>query len=343
MTAVERFDRYQREHPWLSVPLAVIYKFADDQGNLLTALMTYYAFLAVLPLLLLSTTILGFVLHHHPHLLHEILDSAVGQFPVVGDQLADPHGVTGSGAGLVIGIVGTLYGSLGFAQAIQNAMNVIWRVPRNRRPNPIWSRLRGLLIIGTIALTGAATTTLTIIGANVHDLPLVLRILLEIGIFGFNCGLFTVAFRFATARDLSLAQTVPGAIGAAVIWQVLQLGANVYVKHVVHGASAVNGVFALVFGLIAWLYLQSLVVVLAAEYNTVRSGKFYPRAVMTIFTDDVDLTDADHRVYAEQVAAQRAKGFQIIEVTYDADGDGLPDGGFVRRIEARPRRSENDA
>jgi YihY family inner membrane protein len=336
VSIVERLDRYQRAHPRVSVPIAVVYKFVDDQGNYLTALMTYYAFLAVLPLLLLSTTILGFVLSSHPHLLHEILDSAVGQFPVVGNQLADPRGVTGSGLGLGVGIVGTIYGSLGFAQAIQNAMNVIWRVPRNRRPNPILSRLRSLVLLGTIALAGAGTTALTIIGTNLNGLPILATLGIEVGTLVVNTALFTVAFRFATAKDVTVRQTLPGAVGASFIWLFLQLGATAYVQHVVQAATATNGVFALVLGLVAWLYLQSLVVVLAVEYNTVRSGKFYPRALMTIFTDDVDLTDADHRVYAEQIEAQRSKGFQIIEVSYDADRDGVPDDGFVRRTE-RPQ------
>ena len=330
MSIVERLDRYQRAHPRVAMPIAVIYKYADDQGNYLTALMTYYAFLAVLPLLLLSTTILGFVLSSHPHLLHEILDSAVGQFPVVGNQLADPRGVTGSGLGLGVGIVGTIYGSLGFAQAIQNAMNVVWRVPRHRRPNPILSRLRSLVLLGAIGLANAGTSALTIAGTS---LPALATVGVEIGTFVVNTALFTVAFRFATAKDVTFRQVLPGALGASFVWLFLQLAAGAYVEHVVHSATAVNGVFALVFGLVAWLYLQSLVVVLAVEYNTVRSGRFYPRALMTIFTDDVALTDADHRVYAEQIEAQRAKGFQIIEVSYDADGDGVPDDGFVKRIE----------
>src|SRR3954462_5334240 len=102
MTFVERLARFQRSPPRAGLPIAVVYKFADDQGNYLAALITYYGFLSIFPLLLLSSTILNFVLEGEPGLQHRVLDSALGQLPVVGTQLADPHGVSGSGMGIVI-------------------------------------------------------------------------------------------------------------------------------------------------------------------------------------------------------------------------------------------------
>src|ERR1700710_2273499 len=94
-TLTERFDGFQRRHIWLGFPLAVIYKFTDDQGPFLAALLTYYGFLSLFPLLLLLTTILGYLLQHDPHLQMRILDSALGQFPLIGNDL--PRGrLTGS-------------------------------------------------------------------------------------------------------------------------------------------------------------------------------------------------------------------------------------------------------
>ena len=107
MSVIERLDRFQRGHPRTGMPIAVVYKFVDDQGSYLAALITYYGFLSIFPLLLLSSTILSFVLEGHPGVQHELLDSALGQFPIVGNQLADPAGMTGSGIGLVIGILGS--------------------------------------------------------------------------------------------------------------------------------------------------------------------------------------------------------------------------------------------
>ena len=76
------------------------------------------------------------------------MNSALAEFPVIGSQLRDNvHSLKGSGVGLAVGILGTLYGCLGVAGATQNAFNRAWAVPRNRRPNPITSRLRSLLLL----------------------------------------------------------------------------------------------------------------------------------------------------------------------------------------------------
>jgi YihY family inner membrane protein len=317
MTVVERVDRFQRSHPRAGLPIAVVYKFADDQGNYLAALITYYAFLSIVPLLLLSSTVLGFVLQAAPHLQHELLDSALGQFPVVGAQLAQPRGIRGSGLALAIGILGTLWGGLGAAQAAQNAMNTIWRVPRNSRPNPITSRVRSLLLLAVVGLAVIGTTGLAALGSTFGGFGVGTKILIGIATFALNAAVFTLAFRVATARAVSIRQTAPGAIAAAVVWQVLQYVGAIYVGHVVRGASEVNGVFALVLGLVAWLYLESMTVVLAVEYNSVRALRLYPRALLTPFTDDVELTRADRRTYTQQAKAARAKGFEQINVEFD--------------------------
>jgi membrane protein len=321
MGFVERLDRFQRSHPRAGLPIAVVYKFADDQGNYLAALITYYGFLSIFPLLLLSSTILNFVLEGDPELQRQVLDSAVGQLPIVGTQLADPHGMSGSGVGLAIGILGTLYGGLGVALAAQNAMNTIWRVPRNSRPNPLASRLRGLGLLSVIGLAVLATTALAALGSIFDGFGLGTKIVIGIGTFVLNAAVFTTAFRIATARPITLWQTVPGAVAAALIWQVLQYVGAFYVGHVVKNATEINGVFALVLGLIAWIYLESIIVVLAVEYNTVRSLGLYPRALMTPFTDDVELTPADEASYTQQAEAARAKGFEEITVDFDLPPD----------------------
>lgn len=317
MSVVERVDRFQRSHPRAGLPIAVVYKFVDDQGNYLAALVSYYGFIAIVPLLLLSSTILSFVLQGNPALQQQLLDSAVGQFPVVGAQLAQPHGISGSGLGLAVGIVGTIYGGMGVAQAAQNAMNTIWRVPRNERPNPLTSRLRSLLLLAIVGLAVLGTTALAALGSTVDLFGSGMKVVIGLLTLLVNTLVFTTAFRVATAREITMRQTVPGAFGAALVWQILQYVGAYYVQHVVAKASDVNGVFALVLGLVAWIYLESVVVVFAAEFNTVRSLRLYPRALLTPFTDDVELTKADERSYTEQAQAQRAKGFEEIEVRFE--------------------------
>ncbi|WP_260115308.1 YhjD/YihY/BrkB family envelope integrity protein [Ornithinimicrobium sp. INDO-MA30-4] len=75
----------------MGYPIAVIYKFVDDQGIYLAALITYYGFLSLFPLLLLLSSVLGFLLTNQPALQEAILDSAARQIPVIGSEIATPR------------------------------------------------------------------------------------------------------------------------------------------------------------------------------------------------------------------------------------------------------------
>lgn len=326
-------DGFQRRHRWVGFPLAVVYKFADDQGSYLTALITYYGFLSLFPLLLLLVTILGFVLHGDPHLQARLLDSALAQFPVLGTQLRDSvHARTGgSSLALVIGILGTLYGCLGAAQATQNALNRVWAVPRNRRPNPITSRLRSLLLVvvlgvGVVATTGLSglTTGAGAFGATIPGELLAVGILLAVLV---NIAMFMFAFRVLAAREVATRDLRVGAIAAGVGWEVLQLLGTYLVGHVLKGTRETYGVFALVLGLIAWIYLLALVTVLAAEVSVVAQRRLWPRALLTPFTDDVQLTDADERAYTAYAESERHKGFERIDVDFAPPADAPHDRG----------------
>ncbi len=315
---IARLDAFQRRHPAVGFPLAVLYKFFDDQGSYLAALIAYYGFVSLFPLLLLSTTILGFVLQGDPALQREILDSALSQFPVIGADLGTPDVIGGGATGVVIGIVGSLYGGLGVATAIQNAMNVAWAVPRNSRPNPFKSRGLSVVLLLIVGLSVIATTALTALATAAAVVPALVigaSVLL-------NAGVFVVAFRFAAARPLSVRDVAPGAITAAVAWQALQSFGAAYVQNVVQGSSATNGTFALVLGLLAFLYLASFVVVLCVELNVVRVEGLHPRALLTPFTDDVELTRGDERAYTGLARKERTKGFERVDVTFDDDDDG---------------------
>lgn len=328
MSVTARLDRFQRRHPGAGFPLAVIYKYSDDQGNYLAALITYYAFVSLFPLLLLLTTILAFVLRGDPHLQRQILHSTLRQFPVIGDQISGPKGLQGNGIGITVGILGSLYGGLGVAQAAQYAMNVAWGVPRNERPNPLKARGRSLLLLGTVGIGVISTTVLSALGTSAHafgaDFGGGLKLLLTVASVVVNAALLLLGFRIATARDVSWGDIAVGALMAAVFWQLLQTLGTAYVGHIVKNSTATNGVFALVLGLIAWIYLTAVAVVFCVEVNVVRSMQLYPRSLLTPFTDDVQLTDADEEAYTSQARAQRAKGFQTVDVSFEPDDESAP-------------------
>jgi YihY family inner membrane protein len=322
MRVTRWLDRFQQRHPVLGFPIAVIYKFTEDQGPYLAALITYYGFLSLFPLLLLLASVLGFVLQDDPGLQVRILDSTLSQFPLIRQQLNEPQGLRGSTAAVVVGGLVALYGALGVAQALQNAVNVSWAIPRNNRPNPVRARLRSMLLLLTAGFAVVATTVLSVLGgaANEGLFSEGGALLVTCSAIAVNTLIFAVAFRIAVAAKVSLRDVLPGAVTSAVIWQFLQLFGTAYVTNVVNDTSSAYGAFAFVLGLLAWIFFAALGVVLSIEINVVRTKRLYPRSLLTPFTDNVDLTHADQRVYADAAAAQRHKEFQAVEVTFEHGG-----------------------
>jgi membrane protein len=324
MGVADAVDGFQRRHRVVGFPIAVFYKFFDDQGVYLAALITYYGFLSLFPLLLLLASVLGFVLRNDPELQQRILDSTISQFPVIGDQLRDPGSLDGSGVAVVVGAIVAVYGALGVAQAVQNALNIAWAVPRNDRPNPVKARLRSLLIILTGGVAVIATTSVSVLagtlGASDGVLSSEAAVPASLAAVVANAVVFSVVFRIATATRLRIRDVLPGAVLVAVLWQLMQLFGTAYTTGVVKDSTPTYGVFALVLGLLGWTFLVALGVVFSVELNVVLSKQLYPRALLTPFTDDVDLTPADRRAYADAARAQRHKGFEDVAVTFEHDG-----------------------
>jgi uncharacterized BrkB/YihY/UPF0761 family membrane protein len=205
-------------------------------------------------------------------------------------------------------------------------MNTVWAVPRNSRPNPLKARRRSLELLAAAALGMVGTTGLTILGSGgagalgeaTRTLALAASVVIGVAVAIF-------AFRFAPARRLSTRDVLPGAVTAGVSWQLLQTFGVIYVRAVVRHASATNGLFAIVLGLLAFLYLTAAAVLLSAEINVVHVSGLYPRSLLTPFTDNVVLTRADRRTYTRQAKAQRSKGFEHVQVSFEPPADADAD------------------
>jgi YihY family inner membrane protein len=319
---VREVDRYQRRHPIVGFPIAVVYKYFDDHGPYLAVIQTYYAFIAIFPLLLISSSILGFVLQDDPELRDRLLNSALSQIPIVGDQLGRPEGLRGSASAIVVGSAVSVYGGLGVGQAFQHAANIAWSVPRNSRTNAVLQRFRSvvLLAFGGLGVLALAITSLLLanpatVGVEASHLAWLSRLA---GI-AVTLLIFTGLYRIVGSRRVPPQAVLPGAAFAVVCWQALQIGGSTFVSQVVTKAttSQMNQTFALVLGLFAFLFLVSAMVVVGHEINVVAYQRLYPRALLTPFTDNVSLTEADRRAYTRYAKSQRHKGFQSIETRFD--------------------------
>lgn len=289
-------DRMQRDRPWIGVLVATWKKFSDDRAGNLAALFAYYAFASIFPLLLVAVTVLGVIASKNravgDHLLH-----ALHQYPVIGTELSGSmkHGLNGTGLALVLGILLTLFGARGIANAMQNALNSVWEVPLFRRPRFPRNLLRSLGLIAvigpgqiiTIALSTVAGGSAHLGGAGGQVAAIVVSLIL-------NVGLFWLGFRIATAAEVATRDLRLSAILAAITWQILQVVGGAFVKH---ASNSAYGTFGIVLGLLTWFYLQAQITLYVAELNVVRARKLWPRALVPPPPTEADLQA--YQLYAE--------------------------------------------
>jgi YihY family inner membrane protein len=316
---VRRVDRFQQRHAVIGFPWAVLQKFGNDQAGSKAALMAYYGLFALFPLLLLFTTILGFVLSGDPALRHQLINSALGNFPVIGDQLrSEAHPLRGNTVALAFGIAGTIYGSLGIGLASQNAMNTVWNIPYVRWPN-IWKRyLRTFGIIGILGLTSLTSTVLAAFTTAVaHGAGAV--IVGAAAAAAVNFGLFLLAFMVLTAEQLRVRDVVLGAAIASVFWEALQLAGTWYVSRALRHAGPVYGFFAVVIALLSWLAFGAQLVLWAAEINVVRRYHLWPRSIT-----QPPLTKADRLVFRRLARMEVRRPEMTITTSFTAEADKDP-------------------
>ena len=270
------FDRFQQRHKSLAIPMAVIKKFSDDSGGSLAALVAYYAFFSLFPLLLVMVTILGFIFQHDLSAQEAIKKSVLAQFPVF-HQTIGLNKLTGKVASLVIGLIVSLLGGLGVTQAARNAFDQVWAVPRKDRADFFMSRLRGLALITVLGLLFLVATAVTGFTSGIHG-PAGKVAAIVVGLVVNFC-LFLAAFRFLTSASVPTRCLWVGVSIAAVFWELLQFFGGYYVNHVLRHTSPLGSQFATVIGLIVFLHLGGQATLYAAEINVVVARRLWPRGL----------------------------------------------------------------
>jgi membrane protein len=307
---LQSIDRRQQKSRHIGFIAAVFKKFSDDQAGQLAALISYYAFVSLFPLLLVFVTILGFALNGDPEEQRKIEEGTLGQIPLISDRLQG-HSFTGSTPALVIGIVLAILAGMGITNAAQSAFNRIWSVPYKHRPDFFHARLRSLAtlaLLGTLAIISAVAGGF--VGSTSHPVFTVVAGVLVA--FTFNLALFMAAFKLLCAAHLTWRQLLPGVITASVFWQLLQHLGGYYVDHQLKHFQPLYGVFGLVLGLLAWLYLGAQLTILAAEVNVVRSRRLWPRSFFS-----PPLLEADKRALRSAAATQERFAEQSVEVSFE--------------------------
>ncbi|HEY1827760.1 MAG TPA: YhjD/YihY/BrkB family envelope integrity protein [Acidimicrobiales bacterium] len=313
-----KVDAWQRRTPPVAVAFAVNKKFGDDSLGLMVVALGWYGFLAIYPLLLVVVTVLGYV---GVSSLGSGLVQTLHQFPVVGNQFNPEHAghnLHGSIAGLVIGLVGLVYGATGVMQTAQTAMAQAWNVPKFDRPGfvPRLGRsLLGLIVIGGSFVVNAA------IGAYAtgsSEAPWE-RVLALIGMLILNALAYFGAFRVLTPKEVSTRSLLPGAIFGAVGFTTLITVGSGLVDHQLRHSSSTYGQFGAVIGLVGFLLLLGRISLFGAELNPVLARHLWPRALVAR-----NLTDADRAVLRAQANETRQHADSVVDVGFSVDDSVAP-------------------
>lgn len=294
-------------------------KYGNDQAGGKAVVVAYYALFSLFPLLLLLTTILGFVLDGDPRLQRDVLNSALANFPVIGTQLRSAtHPLTGSALALVVGILGTLYGVQGVGQAALNAMHTVWNVPYRSWPNFWLRRLRGFVVLAALGLGTVVATVLTSV------IPVVVPGALAaaasvVAAAAVNFAVFTTAFVVLTSERLGWRDVAVGAGLATAFWEALQALGGWYVRRELAHATPVYGTFALVIALMSFLFLAAQLTLLAAEINVVRRYRLWPRTIT-----QPPLSDGDRRTFLRLAAMEERRPEEHVDAAFSSDADRDP-------------------
>lgn len=316
---VRRFDRYQQRHPVLAIPIAVAQKYGNDQAGGKAVIIAYYGLFALFPLLLLMATVLGFVLNGHPAVQHRLLSSALGNFPIISTQLqSDTHALKGSVLAVVVGSLGTIYGAQGLGQSAVNAMNTVWNVPFKSWPNFFGRRLRGYFWLAVLGLATVGSTTVAGFGTTWLHGPLAW--FWTTGVSSVvNFGVFLVVFKVLTSEPVGWRQIWLGVVLATVFWEALQTVGGYYVRNQLAHANATYGFFAIVIGLLSWLFVAAQLTLYAAEVNVVRTHHLWPRSLT-----QPPLTQADRAVFVRLAMMEERRPEVRVSVSFTTDADRQP-------------------
>lgn len=231
------------------------------------AVLAYFGVLTIFPLMMAGTTILGFVLEDNPDLQEDIIDSAVGQIPLIGQDIEDNAGeITGSWWALIIGLGIALWSSMKAFLGVQMALDDTWELPVDDRDKMPKKRLRALVGIVVIGLAQVATVALAGIVAQA-GLPAFGNVGITLGTAAINAAVTATMYRYLTSKDVPWGDVWPGAIWCAVWFTVLQIFGTRIMTDVIDSAQEVYGTFAGLLALMTWISLYALITLVGAELN----------------------------------------------------------------------------
>jgi membrane protein len=291
-----RMDSAQRKSRSAAVAVATFKKFQEDRSTRMASMIAFWAFFSVFPLFLLLVSVLGFVLpgSTKANVLHHV----ASLFPML-----DPNTVghlSGSVWSIVLGGVTALWSGTAVMRSIEFAFNSVWEIPMTERPKMAEQMRRAFQALATI---GVGLVVSTIISGFVtgQDNGVNLGVGGRIGGYvlaaALDVGLFMVAFRMLTDRQITFRDVLPGALLSGITFWILEQLSSFIISRRLNHAQATYGHFATVITILWWFYLQAVITMLGAQLNVVLHHGLHPRSLT-----GKDHTEADKKTleaYAE--------------------------------------------
>ncbi|HSH55258.1 MAG TPA: YihY/virulence factor BrkB family protein [Candidatus Limnocylindrales bacterium] len=272
------FDAFQQRHTAFAFPVAVVKRYGDDQAGKQAALITYYGFLSLFPLLLLLITVLGIIMNNNPKLQAEILSTVLQTFPALGDDLQRNVGsARASGLALVLQTLVLLYGARGFANILQETFNNLWHVDKEHRPGFVGDNLRSIGMMLAVGVGIIASTVLSFVLQSILNTGPITTLLLTLFNAAVVFGLFLVVFRLGTSNTINTRKLVLGAAIASIGTIIVQHFGGYIMSQQLPKLNSSYGSFAITLGILFWMYLQSQVIMYAIEITTVRTQRDWPK------------------------------------------------------------------
>jgi membrane protein len=276
---------------WVKLIGRTFLKWQQDECLEMGAALAYYAVFSLFPLILVSLSIVGFLLGPDTGAYDQILKVARDALPpdayqVVQATLLQLH--TGSTSASIIGFVILLFIASGFFGALSRSFDKIWHVhPRHRNTNDvrdialnfIWQRLFAfLLVIGASGLVFASmlsnialdTLQRLLEGVNNHVTRFTIDQLQLLPWFRVGGAFITLTlvvmllYKILPSTRVAWRDIWPGAIFTAVLWIILQ---QLISNSVISLGSRFRsyGVIGGVMVLMLWIYLTSQIFFLGGE------------------------------------------------------------------------------
>lgn len=290
---LDRLNDYQQKNRLIAFIIAVIKKYGEDNIGREAALLTYYGFLSIFPLLLLLTTLTNIFIGNDQNLSHKIISGLTSYFPLLGNQLSSHvHTLKASGTALIIGLLFTLYGTRGLADSFQRSIRHIWLIPLKENdgfPKSLFKSL-ALVIVGGVGFIMASIFA-GVVSSTGHSLLIrILSLAINLLILFW---LFRFIINFSLPKRIPFKDTRLGSAIAAIGLVILQTLGGYILAHELKRLDALYSYFAVALGILFWIYLQAQVLFYAIEISVVSSRKLWPRSLNT-----AHLTHADKKLSA---------------------------------------------